>query len=175
MDVELTGDDMKKLAGPDSLILSYPELYKYKTIEQLFSNGINKIIILYLQTPNSGHWCCLTLNNNIVTFFDPYNLMPDSELKFNKQILNKELNQEHTYLTKLLLDFAIKGGTVEYNEMRFQKLSNGVSTCGRHAGLRARYYQIPLNKYQKIFKDLKKEGYDLDKVSIFISDYLLNQ
>lgn len=170
----LDGEEMQRLAGRDALILSYPDLYKYNSIEDLFRN-YNKIIILYLQTPNSGHWCCLSKYGKIVTFFDPYALMPDSEIKWNSKEKQQALNQEENYLTRLLYNFARKGGDVEYNEMRFQEKNPNINTCGRHAGIRAHFYQIPLEQYQQMFRELRNQGINLDQASVVISDMLLNQ
>ena len=178
MDVLLNGDQIKKIAGDNSIILSYPELYKYKSIEDLFNNGINKIIILYLQEKHQnsmmGHWCLLTkyLNSNKVCFYDPYGLMPDSQLKWNDKEERIELNQEHNYLTRLLYNYSKNHGKVEYNEMKFQKRDPNINTCGRWAGIRAYFFNIPLETYQNMFKRIKNKGYDLDEVSVFISDYL---
>ena len=176
-EILLTGEDIKKLAGNGALILTYPELYKYKSIQQLFSQGIKKVVILYLQestnTYQRGHWCLLTKNNNTVSFFDSYSYMPDSEIKWNDKEKREELNQDTNYLTKLLYEFAKKGGKVEYNEMRFQKKGAERNTCGRHAGVRARFYEVPLKTYQKLFREVRKHGFDLDDFIVDVSNYLL--
>lgn len=180
MEVLLDGGQLKTLAGDNSIILSYPELYKYDSIESLFSNGIKKVVILYLQEKNGnnmrGHWCLLTKHKNKVSFFDPYSLMPDSQLKWNTKEEKEELDQDERHLTKLLLDFAEKGGNVEYNEVRFQKKHPMINTCGRHVGVRARFYDIPLTKYQRLFKVTKKNtGMTYDEIIVNLSDYLLNE
>lgn len=177
MEVLLDGGQVEKLAGLNSIVLTYPELYNYKSIKQLFSKKISKVIILYLQEANeqgmSGHWCLLTKRDNTVEFFDSYSLMPDSQLKWNNKAEKEELNQKSNYLTKLLYDYCKSGGTVLYNEMRFQKKDPTVNTCGRFVGLRAHFHDIPLKKYQQIFKNIRKKGFNLDEVSVFLSDELL--
>lgn len=173
----LNGEEMKRIA--DCEILSYPELYNYKSIPQLFENNKNGVImILYLQnkTANSmvGHWCLLSKRGNICEFFDPYSLMPDSQLKWNDTEKNEALGQDSNYLTKLLYDFSKKGGIIEFNNMRFQKKNKFINTCGRHVALRAKFYEIPLKKYQNLFKKLRKKGYNLDELSVLLTNQLLN-
>lgn len=176
--VLLNGDQMKQISGNDSIILSYPELYKYKSIENLFNNGINKVIILYLQEKHEnnmmGHWCLLTkyLNQNKVCFYDPYGFMPDSQLKWNDKEERIELNQEHNYLTLLLYNYSKNNGKVEYNEMKFQKKDPSINTCGRHVSVRAHFFNIPLETYQHMFKRMRNKGFDLDNLIVLISDLL---
>lgn len=176
VDVLLDGNQLLKLAGNDAIIKSYPELYNYDSVEDLFSGGINKIIILYLNEKDgnsmSGHWCLLTKYKNIVDFFDPYGLMPDSEIDWNSKEDRIKLNQNKRYLTKLLYNY---DGKVNYNEMRFQKKDKNINTCGRHTGLRAHFYKIPLTKYQNMFKKMREKGFDLDRLAVYISNMFLEE
>jgi hypothetical protein len=180
IDYLLSGDDVLHIAGPNTIILNYPQLYEYQSIEQLFSNGIEKIILLYLTDRDdinmsfSGHWVSITKRNNHIVFFDPYGYMPDSEIKFNKTNEKREfLNQNSNYLTRLLYDYCKKGGIIEYNQMRFQKHGRNINSCGRHAAFQARFYDIPLDYYQKVFKDLRKKGWNLDDVIVFLTNQFL--
>lgn len=179
MEYLLDGNEISDVSGDNTLILSYPELYEYNSIEDLFSNGIEKVIILYLQDKNgnnmNGHWVCLTKYKNIVSFFDPYSYMPDSQIKWNDKKQRLKLNQDENYLTKLLLDYANRGGIVEYNDMKFQKHDPNINTCGRHCAIRARFYEIPLKKYQNLFKEMKKKGFNLDELSVDLSNEIVGR
>lgn len=175
----LTDDDVKHISGPGTIVINYPELYKYKSIEQLFAHG-PKVIILYLTDRDdvnrmfSGHWVALTKYGNHVTHFDSYGLLPDSEIKFNKTASKrKRLNQNINYLTRLLYNYAKKGGVVEYNEYRFQKHGSSINTCGRHSALRARFYKTPLEDYQKAFINARKKGANLDDLVTQITNQFI--
>lgn len=178
VEVLLNGDQIEELAGDGSRVLIYPELYKYKSIEELFSNGIKKNLILYLQDKQgndySGHWVALTKHNDIVTFMDPYGIIPDNQIDWNPKDKQKRLNQDENYLTRLLHDYSRRGGIVEYNEMRFQKRGSNINTCGRHAGIWSRFHEVPLVIYQNMFKKLRENGHNLDEVSVELSDPLIN-
>ncbi len=175
----LTDSDIKQLAGPDSTVMSYPDLYEYKNIESLMRERGPKVLILYLTDKNekerslTGHWVVLTpgSRDSGVCFFDSYAYMPDSELNFNKSKAKRIfLNQDKKYLTQLLYDYSRRGGVVEYNEMKFQERGDGVATCGRHAGLRAKFYHIPLPEYQMMWRPIK----DKDQAAVFISNEILD-
>jgi hypothetical protein len=81
----MTNYDLKKY-NPDAKIISYPNIYNYNTIDNLFGDS-DKIIILYLVTAlNNGHWVCLLRNKmkNTIYFFDSYGLGVDEEQKYVK-------------------------------------------------------------------------------------------
>lgn len=177
----LTGEEIKQLAGSNTRVILYPELNNCDTIEQLFGND-DKLIILYItdeeQDSIVGHWVLLTKQNrngrNIVEFSDSYGMQPDDEIKFNSREKQERFDQKDRSLTRLLYEFSLgKKNEVHYNEMKLQKLSKGVNSCGRWVALRAKFYKIPLRHYQKIWKDLKQEGYNLDDVAVALTDELL--
>jgi len=174
---ELTGTEIAELIGTDGLVITYPELYRYDSIDELFSNGINKVVILYLQDKRGetyqGHWVVLTKHRNRVLFFDSYGILPDNELRWNNSTDNRELNQHRgNYLTTLLKDYADRGGTVEYNEKRFQEHNHGVNTCGRYAVLRAIFYRVPLKTFQRVLDDIRRAGVKLDEAVVCLTDSL---
>lgn len=164
----LSGNDVLTIAGKDAIVLDYPQLYNYPSIESLFTNGINKILLLYLTSQNDneymGHWVALVKRGNHVVHFDSYGLMPDSEIKFNDMKKRQELNQNINYLTRLLYDYCLKGGIVEYNQYHFQKHGTRINTCGRWASLYAHFYEIPLPTFQQMLLDMRKAGWNLDNL-----------
>lgn len=179
MEYLLTGEDMTDLAGHDTKIMSYTDLYNHKDIESLFDDGHDNIIVLYVQDKSgnsiSGHWVCLNKYPNMISFFDPYGLMPDSQLDFNSKKKKEELNLKHRYLNDLLLDYTERGGKVEFNEMRFQKKDKKIATCGRHVGIRCHFSEIPLKRYQNIFKKMRDKGFDLDEVAVDLSNAIVGR
>jgi len=179
----LTGDEVYKISGPKTKLILYPQLKKYASIEQLFGRD-EKVIILYIteQERNStvGHWVLLTkiVRNGkvIVEFNDSYGLLLDDEIDFNSYEKQVQFGQSERLLTRLLYTFSLDPKhEVHYNEKKLQKLKNGVNSCGRWVALRAKYYKIPLEQYQKIWENLQKEGYNLDDFAVALTDNLLNK
>ena len=77
------------------------------------------------------------------------------------------------FLTQLLYDFSLNPKhKIYYNEVPFQKESKSINTCGRHIAVRGHFYKIPLETYQKIFKNLKKKGLNIDELIMYLSNKL---
>lgn len=173
----LSDDEVKKVAN-GCKIIDYPSLDEYESIEDLMEDN-DKIILLYLndKTPNAiiGHWCALTRYPGVekVCFMDPYGILPDNQLKWHPKEKRIELEQTEPHLTRLLSDYANRGGKVEYNEMKFQEKDDDIATCGRHSGLRCRFHDVPLKQYQNIFKKQRKNGKNLDELVTVITDKLI--
>ena len=55
----LSESDLRKILGSDTKILTYPQLTKYNGLDELLPKPYDFRIILLLETPVSGHWCCL--------------------------------------------------------------------------------------------------------------------
>ena len=82
MNISLSSDDILKALDSKVKIIQYPDISKYKTIDNLLA-PYNRVVILYLTTKNYGHWVCIFKNkNNQIEFFDSYGIKPDNELKF---------------------------------------------------------------------------------------------
>jgi hypothetical protein len=83
---------------------------------------------------NSGHWCCILRYGDTIEWFDSYGLRPTGEIDFIPRVINQMLGQEKNHFYKLLK--AVKNHKVIWNKKRFQKLKNGINTCGRWCILR---------------------------------------
>jgi len=184
LDKLLTSEEVVKIINHPSKIVIYNDLAKYNDIGELFGEGnCNVVVILYVNelTPQSvvGHWTVLTRpsyddardrREKVVEYMDSYGLLPDSALKrWYTTEHKKKTGQSVNYLTKLLYDFVNDGGKVYYNEHHLQSKDDDVATCGRHVGLRGRFYDIPLNKYIKIMNDIKNSG-NLDLIITKLTD-----
>ena len=62
------GDDDIHFYLPKSKILKYSELSKYNDIDHLLNNDRDCAFILYEDSPNSGHWTCLTKMKGVILF-----------------------------------------------------------------------------------------------------------
>ena len=142
----LSGAEMKFL-NPDAKIMTYPELYDYKTIEELFSEN-KKIIILYLlQSKHIGHWTTLFINQDGINFFDSYGVMPDYELELLSKDKRKQLDEEQDYLKNHLL----KDYKTIYNNITYQGTEKGISSCGCFVSHRLAYSYLDNKQYLNIF------------------------
>lgn|SRR5574337_1618016 len=145
----LSNDEIYKLLNGKVKILVYPELSKFKNIDQLLSpHGC--AIILYQTKKNFGHWIALIKQGkNIIEHFDSYGIKPDGELKFVKSYMRKELGQEYPHLTYLLYHSPYQ---LSYNQYRLQKMQKHISTCGRWSVARCILKDVPLDQFVKLFK-----------------------
>ena len=154
MRTPLSDDDIKKILGEDQKIIVYSDLSKYSSIRELLANDRDSVVILYEQKRLSGHWTCLTRDGDLFTFFDPYCIPIDSELKWINMKQRYTLNEHITYLSNLL--------RVEHhihNKMSFQQEDTRIETCGDHvcAFLYCfKFYNMNLEQYQEYMKHLKK-------------------
>lgn len=169
----LSSNEVKKIAGTGATVVTYDIFKRLDRIQDLFKNGITKVIVLYRSTPNTGHWVGLNMSNpHLLNYFDSYGYTVDKPLLWwkNKQSkkLKMELGQEQPFLSKLLLDFLDEDprNKVLFNEYRFQGTKKKDSAvCGRHVGLRLLHSDIPLEKYQQFWNDIKRKR-DPDEVVV---------
>lgn len=170
----LTSDDVKKIAGNNTIVITYDKLRKLNSIDQLFSNGIKNVIILYRKSRNVGHWIGLMKRKNLIEYFDSYGYEIDKPLTWNEFKDNaKELGQDYPILSHLLYNYLNENNKnkVVYNEYKYQGLdSRDSATCGRHVALRMRMNNLPLEYYQKLFNKLKRDKIDPDRFVVFITN-----
>ena len=162
----LSDNDIKKYL-PNAKIVLYNELKDYDNIEQLLPSDKTFFIVLYQDSEHSGHWCCCLRQKNLVEFYDPYGLKPDTELNWIKHGVRNSLGITDRFLTKMFDKTKLH---VVYNDADYQELKRGVNTCGRHVVFRIKNIDKPLLKFHDYFKDqTKKLKMDYDGVvSTFI-------
>lgn len=163
------GDDDIKFYLPDAKIITYSDLKKYKSIDELLPNNKSYAIILYEYEKNKGHWTCIMKYCDTIEFFDSLADCgaPDSELKWNSAETNKKLGYNKPYLTNLLKK---SNYDVIYNKLKLQKENKKdiINTCGRHCVFRIlnmRDKNMDLLAYLKFLNDVKNEtGDDYDDI-----------
>ena len=154
---------------PNAKIIKYNELSRYNSINQLLPNETDYCIILYEDSPNQGHWVCLSRypkgKNGTVEFFDPYSGSPDSQLNWVPMQERQQLGQGRKLLTPLLNNCTQK---VIYNPIKYQKESPQINDCGRHCVYRILCLLkkgMDLDQYYKHIVELMKQtGLDADGV-----------
>jgi signal peptidase I len=178
MNVLLDTDDVKRVAGPGTIVLTYNKLKHVGSIENLFSDGVKNVIILYRKSRNVGHWVGLIKRGDTVEYFDSYGYDIDKPLSwagFNEN--NAELGQDYPILTHLLYDYLNENPNhkVVYNEYKYQGLDDkNSSTCGRHVSLRIRNRDLSLEQYQKFFNKMKKQQIDPDQYVVTATNKYLS-
>ena len=143
---------------PNARIIEYPDLKNYETIEELLPEIGSYIILLYLDTPNSGHWVTIKRDKNGINYFCSYGTYPDGQLKWYGEDLFKKFNGR-PYLTDLFNKTKLD---VYYNDIDYQSKKEDIVTCGRHV-----LFFIKSGKDLKdYFKSMKKgKGSFDEKVS----------
>lgn len=150
-DKALSDSEISNLLEGKVNILTYPDLHKYNTIDELLGR-YERCIILFCYKPNYGHWTTLFIGGDgKLHFFNSYGDLdkkydgyPDSFLKLIDKKYRRESKQDFTYLSTLMLRSNYE---LEYNDYEFQKLDDNIKTCGRWCVLRLLYSELTDNKF----------------------------
>lgn len=150
--------DMLKLCENKTKIITYSDLAKYNTIEDVLAPH-NSVIILYLTKENYGHWVALFVDPNdekgkTLEFFDSYAIPIDGELSLVPENFRNVSNQDFPHLT-YLINMSNNFTTILYNKEKLQKFKKNINTCGRWAGMRIAMKDVPLLEFQKLFINQK--------------------
>jgi len=141
---------LMKLLNNQVKIITYPELIKFNNIEELLY-PYGRVIILYLQKENYGHWTCIFYQGKgkkRIEHFDSYGYFPDDELNFAIDPYFRKVNNMEYPLLTLLLNEAYNRYDMTFNQYKFQKKKKDISTCGRHCIVRLWYSDIELDEYK---------------------------
>ncbi len=149
-DVPLSDSQMLELVKGKANVVVYPNMHKYKDINELI-DPYSACFILYETKPNFGHWCCITLHNTELEFFDSYSGFPDSQLEYIPQEFKDQSYQNYPYLLRLMSDKSTCQYKLSYNEFPFQKLDNSTKDCGRWCVLRVLLKELSLKDFKKLF------------------------
>ena len=152
------GDDTIKEYLPKCKIILYNELKNYHSMAQILPRVKSYAIILYMDGPNSGHWCAVMKpNENEYEFFDSYGNGVDGPLKWTTPELKKSLEIHAPYLSKLLND---SGKKIIWNKTPFQGKGGDIATCGRHCCFRIQMMKnrnMNIHQYTKMMKTVKNK------------------
>jgi hypothetical protein len=160
----LGDDDIRKFL-PSSKILKYSDLSKYSSLDSLLTKPKDFAFVLYEDSPNQGHWTCISRPNEAsAEFFDSYGGSPDSQQKWVPLPDRQKLGEGRPYLSRLLDNCPHE---VVYNPVKYQKDGSGINDCGRHCVNRVgcMLKGMDLADYYKFMKRLrKKSGMDYDEI-----------
>lgn len=149
IDYSLSGQDVIDALDGKCNIVSYPDIKKYRNINDLLGK-YKKCVILYLNSANYGHWTCIYEYNGTIYFFDSYGVEPNGQLNWLPKNVNKLLKQDHKHLLKLLYN---SGKPIEYNEYPLQKFGKGINTCGKWVVFRLKYPFLSVENFRKLFEN----------------------
>lgn len=156
----LSNSEILELLNGKTKVMTYTDLTKYNNIEDLLK-PYGSVVILYMTKQNYGHWTLLFKQKpKLLSFFDSYGYMPDSEIKFIPEYFRKISNQDYPHLTALLYDAAKKGYKVEYNEYKYQSKISKIRTCGRYVVARLMFKHLNNEEFHKLLT--RDKTYDPD-------------
>jgi hypothetical protein len=163
MDNPITGRELFNLIGGRANIITYSNLLKIKSLDQLLYPH-NAAVVLYEYRRNYGHWVSIIRHKNRIEFMDSTGCAPDDILDRIPPDFKNSAGIYDRHLLKLLLS---SGLPIEYNEVKFQQ--QNTNTCGKWVAVRLLCREIPLTRFQSLFKDLRKKGVDLDQLIIMLT------
>lgn len=146
-DYPLSDGDIRKILGDDISIITYPDLNKVDTINDVFDRKGRCILLFLTSSPTAGHWCCMLNKKKGIEFFDPYGDAPEKQKEGADPALLAQLGERQPRLMELLRK---SGRPVYYNTYPFQKDKVGVNSCGRHCVVRCLYAPYSLEKYKSV-------------------------
>lgn len=173
-DIALSDSEVLKLIDGKANLILYPNLHKYKSIEDiLYPYGA--CIILYEAMPRYGHWCCIfKVNSELLEYFNPYGGFhegfPDQTLKNIPMDFRLKSNQDYPYLSLLMYNSSYR---LSYNEHPFQKHGDDIKTCGRWCALRIVLKHLSLQHFYDLVEYLKKIlGVTSDQLVTLLTMYI---
>jgi hypothetical protein len=121
--------DIKNATHNRIKVIDYDGLAKYSDIDQILPNKKSAFILLYEDSPNSGHWTAVgrDIEDNY-WFFCSYGSDVDEPLKWTPESVRVQLGSGSKYLSKLF-----NGREVLYNSTPFQDEHSDEATCGDFA------------------------------------------
>lgn len=148
--VPLSDVDVKNLMDGHCNVHLYRDLKRIKSVDELLG-PYDCCMILFEWQAGYGHWICLSKHGDLVEYFDPYGKYIDYWLQEIDPVFAKESNQNHSYLSRLLIKSPYE---LSYNEFPFQKRSKNISTCGRWSVVRGILKDMSLNDFKDIFLNM---------------------
>jgi hypothetical protein len=150
MNVMLTADDIKKIAG-NVRIVRFDELNR---IESILPKSRDCCIIFYsTESRNVGHWVALTRSRDEYTFFDSYGNTEEEDYGYIPRSLKDDIEGD-------TLKAMLKGHKVVQNRIDFQSWKEGISTCGRWCASFIYFFKkgYDLSGFQRVMKKALNES-----------------
>ena len=164
----MSDSDIKEYL-PEAKILKYSELKEYPTLDDLLPEVKDFVILLYEDSPNTGHWVCISKpREGVAEYFDSYGGYVDAPLKWTPELKRVGLGEAQPYLSRL---FDKCPEEVVYNKIKYQKDGGTINNCGRWCVLRILRMKAgqDLNQFHKwVMKQDKKFKGDKDDLTAYL-------
>ncbi len=142
---DLSGSEVLEPFGDKLSLILYERLYDYNSLPEVMQ-GKDGVVILYQYTKYQGHFCLLMKReDNKYEWFDSLGYQPDYELKYFPY-------DKEPQLSNLMRRYTSSGGVVNYNNYKFQRDTDGVSTCGRWCICRYAFKEMSLAEFTQFIK-----------------------
>lgn len=165
MNYPLSDVEVERLTGNKYKVVPYPDLIKYKTINELLG-PFGGVVLLYETRPNYGHYTALFRRDfKTLEQFDSLGFKLDHELKKIDKKFRIESNQR-ALLSKLILNSSYE--KYIYNENKLQKNKDGINTCGRFVALRLLFRDLSHKQFINLFKNIKNK----DEYVVYLTENL---
>jgi len=154
---------------PNAKVMRYSGLARLSDIEQLLPTDKSYVILLYENTPGSGHWVALMRYGRTIEFFCSYGSKIDAPLRWQNPKDNAMLGQTRPFLS-LLLNKAKGKFRAIHNPVAYQSSKQGVATCGAWDVMRInqmKNHNQDLQEFHNFMESVKKEtGLTYDEIVV---------
>lgn len=174
--VPLSETDMNKLCPGVPVTIFYD--LQTKTLDEVL--GTNDCgIILFVESKEganiSGHWLAMIRrpSEGTVLLFDPYGGGRSPWNLDRTFVSNGTLNALHE--SAPYMDEIVQGAGLKpvYNKFRFQRMREGVNTCGRHCAVRVMNWDKSDDEYKSFIEHFSAMHMDPDEAVTFITQQKL--
>ena len=147
------GELMDQLEDNLSMVL-YSDLTTQDNILHIFRRCLDVVVFFPTESEDMGHYVAMMYypDLNMINYFCPYGMSPIQDIHHSVTLMDKDQRVREA-LPRLLDAFIKSGGVVNINYSKVQKMSNSISTCGKHCTMRIKHRDItdPL-KYARFLK-----------------------
>jgi hypothetical protein len=154
---------------PNAKVMRYSGLSRLSDIEQLLPTDKSYVILLYENTPGSGHWVALMRYGKTIEFFCSYGSKIDAPLRWQNPKDNAMLGQSRPFLS-ILLNKAKGKFRAIHNPVAYQSSKQGVATCGAWDVMRInqmKNHNQDLHEFHDFMESVKKEtGLTYDEIVV---------
>lgn len=154
---------------PNAKIMRYSALARISDIEQLLPTDKSYVVLLYENTPGSGHWVALLRYGRTIEFFCSYGSKIDAPLRWQNPRDNAMLGQTAPFLSQLLNKAKRKFRAI-HNPVAYQSKRDGVATCGAWDVMRInqmKNHNQDLQDFHHFMESVKKEtGLTYDEIVV---------
>jgi hypothetical protein len=163
---DLTGQEVEITTNGKCPIHLYKDLLNFSHIREVIGEHNACIVLFPVKSSTNGHWICILYHpdTNTVEHFDPYGFSPDVELKYSS-----DPETQQNLLMRFYNQAKNEGYNVIFNPYRFQKLKDGINTCGKHSSIRARFRYLSIEQYKKLMLNQSNDPDFLVSILTFIT------